>query len=471
MKLSSVPQIKSISMLCILYMTTASVFYMAYTTKYIPYESLTSIRLAIFLILAPIIIKYIIQLLALPFYSVVERVRAKNCSTTFDGTVSVLIPAWNEEVGIIKTLKSILQSSYKKIEIIVINDGSTDNTHTLITEFIEQHKKFTKKPLVIKYLKLVNGGKAKALNKGLAISSGELVMTIDADSVMYEDTITNIVKRFTDKDVAAVAGNVIVGNRKKPIELMQQLEYLYGFFFKRADSIFNSVYIVGGAAAVYKKDILLKIGGFDEKLITEDIEMSMRILAFGYKTRYAADAVVHTEGPSDIQGLFNQRLRWKYGRLLTFIKHRKLFFSHKKIHHPYLTFLLLPLAVYAEITLLFEGLLLAIFYGYTIYANDFMPLVFVILFISSVITLQIIYDACSRFHSNLFLLAPVVWIIFYIIDIVEFQALIRSLKKLWKREDLHWQKWVRVGLENQSHSLPISPTINNSEIELETVID
>jgi len=466
-KHSFLPVVTSIALLCLLYLVTATIFYMAYNTDLIVYDSLTTVRLVIFIIFAPIIIKYIIQLLAIPFYSVVERSRESKGCIELNRSISVLIPAWNEEVGILKTLKSVLISNYENIEIIVINDGSTDNTHSIVTQFIQAHKISTKSPINIKYLKLSNGGKARALNEGLAISSGDYVMTIDADSVMYKDTITNITRRFTDKNVAAVAGNVIVGNRKKPIELMQQLEYLYGFFFKRADSIFNSVYIVGGAAAAYRKNILLEVGGFDETLITEDIEMSTRILAHGYKTRYASDAVVHTEGPCDLNSLFNQRLRWKYGRLLTFIKHRRLFFSSKKNHHPYLTFLLLPLAVYAEITLLFEGLLLAIFYGYTIYANDYMPLVFMIVFISSVITLQIFYDSCSHFHSNLFILAPIAWIIFYIIDVVEFQALVRSLNTLWKKEDLQWQKWVRVGLENHSFTQP--PI--NSEIELEPAID
>ena len=178
--------------------------------------------------------------------------------------------------------------------------------------------------------------------------------------------------------------------------------------------------------------------------------MSTRILGYGYKTRYACDAVIYTEGPSDWKGLCNQRLRWKFGRILTFIKHRKLFFSRNKKYNPYLTFLLLPVAVYAEITLLFEGLLLSVFYGYTIFSNDYLPLVFVISFLSVIIILQIIFDARSRFHKNLLLLAPVAWIIFYIIDVVEFQALYRSLNKLWKRESLEWQKWSRTGVEDHS---------------------
>jgi len=439
--------ISGLVFLCLLYIASGTVIYLASTTQYIASDSLTSARLVIFLILAPIIIKYIIQLIAIPFYSLVEKGQQSQSVLKTDYSVTVLIPAWNEEMGILKTLKSVLQTGYAKLEVIVINDGSTDNTHQLVTDYIHTYQADLSATAQVKYFELPNGGKAKALNYGLKNASGEIIITIDADSVMETKAITNIIKRFTDENVAAVAGNVIVGNRRKSIELMQQLEYLYGFFFKRADSIFNSVYIIGGAAAAYQKKVLNELGGFDEDIITEDIEMSTRILGAGYKTRYAADAVVYTEGPSNFKDLFNQRLRWKFGRLLTFIKHRNLFFSCNKMHSPYLTFLLLPLAVYAEITLLFEALLLAVFYAYTIHTNDYIPLVFVISFICFVIIIQIIVDSKSRFHSNLLILAPVAWIIFYIIDAVEFQALVRSLIRLKKKQSVEWQKWVRLGLK------------------------
>ncbi|MFT5712325.1 MAG: biofilm PGA synthesis N-glycosyltransferase PgaC [Kangiellaceae bacterium] len=441
--------ISGLLFLCLLYFVSASVFYLAMTTEYIPSDSLTNTRLVIFLILAPIIVKYIIQLFAIPFYTLVEKYQQSRCLLPTDYSVSVLIPAWNEEMGILKTLKSVLQTHYANLEVIVINDGSTDSTHQLVSDYINTYHADADSAAMakVKYFDLPNGGKAKALNYGLKNSTGEIIITIDADSVMEAKAITNIIKRFTDKEVAAVAGNVIVGNRRTPIELMQQLEYLYGFFFKRADSIFNSVYIIGGAAAAYRKKVLDELGGFDEHIITEDIEMSTRILGAGYKTRYAADAVVYTEGPSNFKDLFNQRLRWKFGRLLTFIKHRHLFFSCSKKHSPYLTFMLLPLAVYAELTLLFEALLLAVFYGYTFYTQDYIPLVFVIGFISTVIIIQIVVDSKTRFHSNLLILAPVAWIIFYIIDAVEFQALVRSLIRLKNKENVQWQKWVRVGLK------------------------
>lgn len=446
-----------------LYSLSGVIIYLAVNYSYTADDSMASVRLFIFCLLLPIAVKFLIQLLSSPLYGVIERMRRRGSVSTATPSVSVLIPAWNEEVGILKTLKSVVEANYQRLEVIVINDGSTDKTHQLVNNFIKQHNRVRSTALAspsktlsnqnkatIKYLKLPNGGKAKAMNQGVAMASGEYIVTIDADSVMDPEAVTQLIKRFTDEKVAAVAGNVVVGNRRKPIELMQQLEYLYGFFFKRADSIFNSVYIIGGAAAAYRKQALLDVGGFDESIITEDIEMSTRLLRYGYKTRYATDAVIYTEGPSDWKALCKQRLRWKYGRVLTFIKHSSLFFSLHKSHSKYLTCLLLPLAVYAEFLLLMEGVLLTIFYGYTIVTFDYVPLVFVILFLTSIIAMQIMSDPKAKFHLNLLLIAPVAWLIFYIVDIVEFQALFRSLKRLIKREQLQWQSWSRVGIASSS---------------------
>ncbi len=430
-------------------MVNLVIFYMYSITKYKSTNGFGGVRLIIFCLLVPILIRYAIQLSTAPFYSLVERIRAAKGKDHYEPTVSVLIPAWNEEVGIIKTLASVLNTQYNNLEVIVINDGSTDLTHKLVTDFVRDYETHNHSNTTIKYIHLCNGGKANALNQGLQLASGEFIVTLDADSMMDKNAITHIIKRFTDKNVAAVAGNVIVGNRKKPIEVMQQLEYLYGFFYKRADSIFNAVYTIGGAAAAYRKHVLMELGGFDHDIITEDIEMSMRILAHGYKTRYAADAIVYTEAPSDWKGLCDQRLRWTFGRMLTFIKHRQLFFSLKKQHNSYLTFLLLPIAVYAELTMLLRGGVFVVFFSYTIIANDYLPLVFAILFMCSIMVLQIIMDRKAYFHCNLLVFAPVAWIVFWFTGIVEFQALYRSLLRLVKREDLTWQKWSRGGIESE----------------------
>ncbi len=441
---------KFILFLTSLYAVTVSVFYLTATQAYRSIQCFDTLRKVMFVLLVPLLTKYVFQLACAPLYSVVERWGKKSRLAQPTPSVSVLIPAWNEEVGIIKTIQSILNTKYSNLQIVVINDGSTDMTHEKVTQFMADNHGEYPAGITIKYLNLSNGGKAQAMNRALVHATGEFIITIDADSVMDPEAITNFVEHFSSPSIGAVAGNVIVGNRKKPIEWMQQLEYLHGFFFKRADSLFNSVYIIGGAAAAYRKTVLQEVGDFDHNIITEDIEMSTRILKYGYKTRYAFNAVIYTEGPSEFKCLCNQRLRWKYGRILTFIKHRKLFFSFQAKHNPYLTFMLLPLAVYAELLLLAEALLLSIFFIYTVYTSDYLPLASVIALLSTIVGIQILFDPKRRFHRNLVLLAPVAWLIFFVMDMIEFQALIRSLRLLVTKKDLKWQKWVRVGILNKT---------------------
>ena len=144
--------INGLAFLCLLYFASVSVFYLAISTEYIASDSLTNARLVIFLILAPIIVKYIIQLAAIPFYTLVERYQQSRSLLPKDDSVSVLIPAWNEEMGILKTLNSVLQTHYANLEVIVINDGSTDNTHQLLTDYVNTYQADSTAKAQVKYL-------------------------------------------------------------------------------------------------------------------------------------------------------------------------------------------------------------------------------------------------------------------------------------------------------------------------------
>jgi cellulose synthase/poly-beta-1,6-N-acetylglucosamine synthase-like glycosyltransferase len=432
-------------LITLLYGVTLGIFYLGATHSYHEITSWTPIRLAMLVLFAPLLVKFAFQLVCVPLYTVKE-LRARRGSRVGKPRITVIVPAWNEEVGILRTVESILEADYPEIQLIVANDGSSDGTHAVMKRRL---RAFAADPIpgrTLTYLPLENGGKARALNRALRHATGDIVVTIDADSIVAPDAIAAIARRFDDPRVGAVAGNVIVANGPRPIALMQQLEYLYGFFFKRCDSLFDSVYIVGGAAAAYRREVLDEVGAFDPTIITEDIEMSMRILARGHKTRYAPDAIVYTEGPSDLKGLCDQRLRWKFGRLRTFLRHRELFFGRSSAQSPYLRFFLLPMALYAEALLLAEGLMLLLFTLYTVQTSDYLPFIFVILLLSAVICIQIQCDPQSRFHRNLFLLAPISWALLFFTDVVELQALVRSLKRLVSREKVQWQEWKRVGL-------------------------
>ncbi|WP_394172465.1 glycosyltransferase [Thalassotalea litorea] len=416
------------------------------------YQDLEAIRIGVFLLLVPILCKYLIQLFALPIYSFRQRRINQQARHAKPKGVSVLIPAFNEATGIIGTIESVVNNNYPNLEIIVVNDGSTDQTHDLVQAYLNKFStryfvKNQSKPS-IKYLPLTNGGKARALNKALKLASKDIVMTIDGDCLMAPDAIKNTVKQFHCPKVGAVAGNVVIANKRKIIGLVQQLEYLCGFFLRRADSVFNSVFIIGGAAASYRRDVLTKLGGFDTDIITEDIEISLRILSLGYKTRYAADAITYTEAPSDYKGWCNQRLRWKFGRFQTLLRYRDMFFSSHKKHHKYLTFITLPIAIYGEFILLCEWLLVTLFLGYSVYSGNYAPLMLLIALMTTMTYIQLICDHKPKHHLNLWLFAPIAWILFYLVDIIEFQALIRSLKRLALGRSLQWQSWVREGIKN-----------------------
>ncbi|WP_286237446.1 glycosyltransferase [Neptuniibacter halophilus] len=429
----------------IAYAITAIIVMLAFTQQGQPSEMMSLLRIVIGVLLLPVLIKFLIQLAVSPFSGVVDWLRTRRFPVQSTPSVTVLIPAWNEEVGIIRTIESVLATHYPGLEVIVINDGSTDNTHSLITDFLAGQP--ASGEARVRYLPLENGGKANALNQALPLASGEIIITIDADSLMHPKAIENLVRPFADPEVAAAAGNVAIGNRYAGLGLIQQLEYLCGFFMKRADSVFNAVYIIGGAAAAYRTDILRQEGGFDHSIITEDIELSTRLLARGYKCRYAPNAIIYTEGPSDLKGLCNQRLRWKYGRFQTFYKHRSLFFNSSQSRNRYLSWLLLPTALYAEILLFLELPLLTAFFAYVAITGDYLSLGLAICLISLLISFQASYDYQPRYHQRLLLFAPVAWLIWYLVDAVEFQALIRSIKRLIRNEELKWQTWVRKGID------------------------
>ncbi len=432
----------------LLYGITAFFVVSFFTEQKVENDDFSMVRWIVLILFLPTLFKYFLQLSLAPWFEfLLWNKKRKHVSKKYTPRVSVLIPAWNEEVGILQTVYSVLENTYRRVEIIVINDGSTDGTHKKMLRFIREYAKLTDKnkiPVIYKSKK--NGGKSRALNYGLKYATGDIVITIDSDSVVDQEAIVNIVKHFRDKKVMCVAGNVKIGNRSKVIGLVQQLEYLYGFYFKKADSIMNAIYIVGGAAAAYRRKVFTQLGTFDEEIITEDIEMSTRIQNAGLKIGYAPDAIVYTEGPTDLNGLFKQRLRWKYGRLLTFAKYRQLFFSLQKRHSPLLAWFILPLALFAETLLFFEPGLLLVFYGYTFYTSDFLPLIVSMCLVALVITLQVLTDPKRRENLNLLFLAPVAWCLFYFIDFVEYQALLRSFWKLVKKQEVVWQKWTRVGV-------------------------
>jgi biofilm PGA synthesis N-glycosyltransferase PgaC len=399
------------------------------------------------------LIKNLSFLLIAPLYPLRERwrylrqnLKRKEAGLPpYEPVVTVIVPAWNEAVGILKTIESIVYNGYKNTELIVINDGSEDKTEEIVTSFIAQ---FDNEPRPIKnihYIYQTNAGKGEALNRGVLAATGDIIMTVDADSALRPGAIAKLTTYYLDEEMMAVVGNVEVTNSTTLYGLAQQLEYYFGFYNKRAHALLGAEYIFGGACASFRKSVFDTIGLFDTENKTEDIEMSMRTKVYGLKSTYAEDVVCYTEGASDLKSLIAQRVRWKKGRLDTFIKYRSLFFSTDERHNTALSFFILPFSVLMEVQLLFEPLAVASIFAYTILTGEYLSISIGLGFIA------LVFIAVSVFHANrprpqLVLYFPFFWPVFYMLDWIEFLALYKSIALIRKKKDVTWQSWQRQGI-------------------------
>lgn len=401
------------------------------------------------------LINVFIYFIIAPWYNVKEKWRrtkvARHRSRPYVPSLSVIVPAWNEEVGILKTVKSLLANRYPQLEIVVVNDGSTDRTDEIMKSFIVEgvkSRQFDEK--TVKYIYQKNGGKGVALNTGIKNARGEIILTMDADSAISEGGLWNLVRYFEDPEIMGVVGNVKVANNSTWVGLVQKLEYIFGFYFKRAHALLGAEYIFGGACAAYRASVFDQIGLFDEHNKTEDIEMSMRTRYYGMQCTYAEDVVVYTEGASSHQGLLNQRLRWKKGRFDTFAKYAKLFFSTEERHNSSLSFWILPLAMVGEILLFLAPLALSLLLAYSVITQDYISLAFNILFLGFFYLVNAVF--AREKNIWILLMFPFTWIIFYYLVWVEYMALMKSLYMFIRGDQVVWQKWKRVGIGKEINS-------------------
>lgn len=410
------------------------------------------IRTATRIFAALMLFKYTLFLVVAPFHTLKESIRRLRITKQRGGKpytplVSVIIPAWNEEVGIISTLDSVLSNSYERIEAIVVDDGSTDSTNAKVNLFINRFRRLNKnRQKTVKYLYKINGGKAKAMNHALSQARGEILVTVDADSIADEHMIYNLIQYFADDSVDAVVGNVKVAGSISFINLLQRLEYLFGFYHKRAHSVLGAEYIYGGACAAFRRSTVFDtIGIFDDSSITEDIEMSLRTRFHGHEAVYAHNAVCYTEGADSLTGLVKQRLRWKKGRFEAFGKYKRLFFSTNHRHNKWLGWFILPFAMLAELQLLFEPIGLTLLVMYSIITGDYSSPILGALFIGIMYVVVGLFTERGR-NWWIILLLPFTWMMFYALVWVEYMALMKAITATIRAEGVTWQKWQRKGI-------------------------
>jgi len=229
--------------------------------------------------------------------------------------VTVMIPAFNEETVIERAVRGVLASTEVRLEVIVIDDGSSDATSDVVrTAFADEPR--------VRLLTLENGGKARALNQGLALATGEIVVALDADTQFEPTTIARLARWFVDPALGAVAGNAKVGNRVNLITRWQALEYITAQNLeRRALARLNAMTVVPGAVGAWRLEAIRSVGGYPDDTLAEDQDLTIAIQRAGWRIDYDQYAVAWTESPESFKGLAKQRFRWAYGTLQCLWKH------------------------------------------------------------------------------------------------------------------------------------------------------
>ncbi|WP_052018287.1 glycosyltransferase [Novosphingobium lindaniclasticum] len=230
--------------------------------------------------------------------------------------VTVIIPAYNEERVIEASVRRVLESDYRQLQIIVADDGSKDRTSAIVAQAFANNAH-------VELLTLVNGGKAAALNRALKQARGSVIVALDADTQFERETITRLVRWFADPAIGAVAGNAKVGNRVNLVTRWQGVEYVTAQNLeRRALTRLDAIMVVPGAVGAWRREALDDAGGYPEDTLAEDQDLTIAIQRKGWKIAYDEDAVAWTEAPESFKALSKQRFRWSFGTLQCLWKHR-----------------------------------------------------------------------------------------------------------------------------------------------------
>ncbi|HCL82614.1 MAG TPA: glycosyl transferase family 2 [Chitinophagaceae bacterium] len=248
-----------------------------------------------------------------------------------DGTdaplVSIIVPAFNEEVNAVSSVENLLKTDYPRFEIIFVDDGSRDATYSKVKNTFRGNSK-------VQVFSKPNGGKASALNFGIQRSGADFVICIDADTKLMPDAVSRLMMHFGNveypdgKQVGAVAGNVKVGNKVNLLSRWQSIEYISSQNFDRkAFAYVNAITVVPGAIGAFRKSAIEEAGGFTTDTLAEDCDLTIRLLRCNYIVANENSAIAMTEAPETVKMFIKQRFRWSFGVMQTFWKNRDMLFS------------------------------------------------------------------------------------------------------------------------------------------------
>ncbi|XVU22265.1 bifunctional polysaccharide deacetylase/glycosyltransferase family 2 protein [Actinoplanes sp. CA-054009] len=228
--------------------------------------------------------------------------------------VTIVVPAYNEEKTISPAVRSLAASQHPNVEVLVVDDGSTDGTAKAVEDLHIRNVRIVRVP---------NSGKANALNAGVALSRSDLVVMVDADTVVEPEAVHRLVQPFGDPMVGAVAGNVKVANRGSLIGKWQHIEYVIGFNLdRRLYDTFGCIPTIPGALGAFRRKALTEAGGLSTDTLAEDTDLTIAIHRAGWRVVYEESARAYTEAPATVKQLWKQRYRWSYGTMQAMWKHR-----------------------------------------------------------------------------------------------------------------------------------------------------
>ncbi|HJT09511.1 MAG TPA: glycosyltransferase family 2 protein, partial [Candidatus Nitrosotalea sp.] len=347
--------------------------------------------------------------------------------------VTVLVPAYNEEKVIARTIEGLIETEYPNKEIVVIDDGSKDQTFSIMNNYKNK----------VKVLHKENGGKASAINFGLAYSTGEIIVIVDADTIIGRDSLVHLVKGFVvDKDVAAVAGNILVRNRKNWLTRCQALEYISGIqIARRALDIFGAISVVPGALGAFRRSVLEEIGTYHKDTLVEDFDVTMKILKTKLVISGSSKATAYTEAPESIRNLYRQRKRWYGGNLQVFSRHANALTNPR---FGLLQRLVFPYMIFSSIVMPFVGFITL---ANAIYSAVFGNTVFVLEMFAVFAVLQCLQVALAIRMDNedpKLILYGIFLVVGYK-QILDF-LLIRAVFERLFRKEMSWTSAERVGI-------------------------
>jgi cellulose synthase/poly-beta-1,6-N-acetylglucosamine synthase-like glycosyltransferase len=309
----------------------------------------------------------------------------------------------------------------------------------MVARYVELH------PQRVVLVRQENAGKGEALNNGIRSSHGDIIVNVDADSFVERTAIANLARRLGDPTVDAVVGQVVVGNRRTWVGLMQWLEYRFGFHLRRTQSVLNTIHILSGAMCAYRRSAYDQTPGFRDYSRTEDMDFSLMLRGLGGRLVYADDAVCVTEGASDLRGLHNQRVRWRYGAFSCLWRHRRLFFRRRRAVAS-LAFYELPVAMIGYLQVLLYPIILVLALGLPIATGDYTSLALILMALP--LNFAIVFAADRSPWTQLRYL-PAVAILMNVAMVVEHVAMIAAIHRHLTRRGLAWTNWSRQGVGSE----------------------